>query len=124
MNSTNASDIQTYTCMYCSGIWVNGQGIDFLLAKENSQLRVKDLAPLKQNSESNRECPKCVSSKLSAIEYKSTEIDICHSCHGIFFDEHEIKSLLPTSYKPNGQFDGTGIIVFDVILQIIFTALS
>lgn len=100
MEPTNASGVQTHTCLYCNGIWISGRSLDELLALEESPERFRLLLPANTDASPTRKrCPTCADASLHTLVISDVEIDVCMSCHGVFPDEGEIRALLPTRHS-------------------------
>lgn len=119
MEPSNASGVQTHTCLYCNGIWICRGSMDELLAIEGMSERCRNL--LTDNTDASptrKRCPSCADSAMRALAVGDVEIDFCKSCHGIFLDEGEIRALLPKSHSPKDNP------VLGLILDIFLGAVS
>ena len=106
MVNTNSSGIATASCLYCNGSWVSSKALEFLLEKEPSAPKKSEFQKAFQTraeAGTKRVCPDCQSQTLYVNHIRGVEIDLCPKCGGVFFDEGEIKKILPTAYK--SQYD-------------------
>ncbi|MEW8383380.1 MAG: zf-TFIIB domain-containing protein [Candidatus Thiodiazotropha taylori] len=98
MENTNIQDVDAHTCFYCNGVWVGGQSLRVILQQEcDSQLNQdihKSLESIKLGKV-DRYCPECENQRLLQISLRDIELDLCPQCNGIYFDEGELKMLLP-----------------------------
>ena len=98
MEQTHTKNICTYTCFYCNGTWIDSGSFKYILDNEQStslQTGIKrSFHALKARNE-NRHCPECNDEQLFQIIVQGVELDLCPECMGIFFDEDELKGLLP-----------------------------
>ena len=107
MSSTNANGIQTQTCLHCNGVWVSEKALAILLKQEASSLNTRSLiSGCDGESSAKRMCALCPDQKLKIIHISGVEIDACETCGGIFFDEDEIKAILPNVHKPQSGTAG------------------
>ncbi|MCG7940957.1 MAG: zf-TFIIB domain-containing protein [Candidatus Thiodiazotropha lotti] len=99
MEETTSKGIITHTCFYCNGTWINSDSLKIILENENNTLLQIDL---KNSFESlkvtnkDRHCPECKNQQLFQIIVRGVELDLCPECIGVFFDEGELKQLLPS----------------------------
>lgn len=99
MEETTSKGIITHTCFYCNGTWINSDSLKIILENENNRLLKTDL---KKSFESlkvtnkDRHCPECKNQQLFQIIVRGVELDMCSECIGVFFDEGELKKLLPS----------------------------
>lgn len=101
LKSSNASGVDTLVCKRCNGLWVSYESMATLFKVENLELDLRAVikeAPNKYVSERN--CVTCPEQTLKVIDSSGVEIDACELCGGIYFDEHEIKSMLPQAHEP------------------------
>ena len=113
MATSNCSGIETNTCLYCNGAWINSGSLDSLLNKEintPSKSEIKKSFEAQYDKKANRHCPECNDEKLYQIYTHGVELDLCPKCNGLFFDEGEIKNILPTTHKPTNT-EGVGTYV-------------
>ena len=123
MEPTNSSGIQTYTCLYCSGIWVPENSMMRLMALENKAETPRELLTKKDSKScANKLCPTCLNTSLNSLLLGGIEIDYCKTCYGIFFDKNEIQNLLPKKYKPDVNY--SGLLFLEIVLSFIFAGLS
>ncbi len=102
MEKTNSSGIATSTCLYCNGTWININSFNKLISKEEkapSKDSVFNSFKSQHNKSTNRDCPKCENENLYQIYIHEVELDLCSKCEGLFFDEGELKQILPTCHK-------------------------
>jgi len=102
MARSNSSGIATNSCLYCNGVWINKEKLEALLKKEKKSPSITSLcAEFHKNNEEgeHRNCPVCEEQKLDKVHTHGVELDFCHSCNGLFFDEGEIEKVLPISHK-------------------------
>ena len=106
MESTNSGGINTATCLYCNGTWVNAESLGKLLTKETNAPSLDEIQKLSKYDarlSKNRICPECTKQELNVVYSRGAEIDLCPKYSGVFFDEGELKEVLPTVYKPIDQ---------------------
>ena len=109
MEATNSSGIETNTCLYCNGTWIDGKSLGILLEKEKSKtsnVKIQESFKSQHDKKADRTCPECENEKLLQIYTHGIELDLCPKCNGLFFDEGELKKILPTAHEPNSE---TGI---------------
>ncbi len=98
MEQTLTKGIGTHTCFYCNGTWIDSSSFKNILENEhNTSLQTgikRSFHSLKARNES-RYCPECNNQQLFQIIVQGVELDLCQECIGIFFDEGELKELLP-----------------------------
>ncbi|MCU7844166.1 MAG: zf-TFIIB domain-containing protein [Candidatus Thiodiazotropha sp. (ex Monitilora ramsayi)] len=98
MEETNSKGIVTHTCFYCNGTWINGGSLKIILENEQNSFLQTDIKrsfqSLKAKNKS-KHCPECRNQQLLQIIVQGVELDLCSECIGIFFDEGELKELLP-----------------------------
>jgi Zn-finger nucleic acid-binding protein len=114
MSIVNREEHKTYACIYCNGIWVGGSELAVLLAEEEAAPGIEDIRGLGKSAQQisdNRNCPSCDNTALHIIKVYDVELDLCSRCDGIFFDEHELKKVLPNVVKPDSINVKDGIIV-------------
>ncbi|WP_071933763.1 zf-TFIIB domain-containing protein [Candidatus Thiodiazotropha endoloripes] len=110
MEETTSKGIITHTCFYCNGTWINSDSLKIILENENNRLLKTDL---KKSFESlkvtnkDRHCPECKNQQLFQIIVRGVELDMCSECIGVFFDEGELKKLLP-SFEMKSKETGVG----------------
>jgi Zn-finger nucleic acid-binding protein len=100
MEDSNNRGIATNTCLYCNGKWIKLNSLKEILEKEKSALSVVDIKRAFQShydGNANRLCPECEKQKLFQVIVHGIELDHCPECNGLFFDEGELKRLLPES---------------------------
>jgi Zn-finger nucleic acid-binding protein len=98
MANTTRDGIEAHTCLYCNGVWVSGAALDGILARENNPpAKSALLAGCKHQSDNtaNRHCPTCQHETLYQVASQGVELDLCPRCNGLFFDEGELKQVLP-----------------------------
>lgn len=107
MSSTDANGIQTYTCVHCNGVWASEKTLAILLKQEASSLNTRSLISTADGeSSAKRMCASCPDQKLKIIYIHGIKIDACETCGGMFFDENEIKTILPNAHKPQSGTAG------------------
>ena len=95
LEPTNSSGIETATCFYCNGTWINHNELKALVDNEKISFGVKEI-----NSESsNNTCPNCDNTKLHQSSIQNIEVESCPLCKGIFVEEGKIEKIFPTTYK-------------------------
>ena len=102
MATTSCNGIDTHACLYCNGVWINGNSLDILLNKENNPPAKSALLTAfktQSDNKANRYCPGCEHEKLYQITSHGVELDLCQKCNGLFFDEGEIKQVLPNMHQ-------------------------
>lgn len=95
MEPSDSSGINTTTCFYCNGIWINPDEINELLTKEKDTFNIAQ----NQNEELNNNCPSCENIKLRVSNFKNTNFYYCPSCKGIFLKQGVIEKIFPNTYK-------------------------
>ena len=117
MEVTNSSGVETATCLYCNGTWVNHESLNTLLEKETSsaiKTEVQNAFKSHDNKLSDRKCSNCENEKLYKITINKIALDACIVCGGVFFDEGKIKGILPTTHEPDkSYYGGVNIMFFD-----------
>ena len=106
MEATNSSGINTSTCLYCNGTWINSNALEILLDKEPnkpSKTDIQNSFKSQYDKKAKRACPECENEKLLQIYTHGVELDLCQKCSGLFFDEGELKSILPNTHKPSSE---------------------
>lgn len=114
MATSTCDGIDTNTCLYCNGVWLNSKSLETLLKKEHhspSKIEIQKSFAEQYDKNSNRNCPECKDEKLYQIHTHGVELDLCPECSGLFFDEGELKHVLPNVYKSNFE---TGLSTSDV----------
>lgn len=102
MARANSSGLDTQSCLYCNGVWLNKTTLETLLKKEEKSPSINSISTeFHKNNEGgiHKNCPECTEEKLELIHTHGVELDFCPSCNGLFFDEGEIEKVLPTSHK-------------------------
>lgn len=100
MGASNSRGINTYTCLYCNGTWIDCFSLEAMLKNEqNPQLKadIEKSIQFLGGQDSSRYCPSCTDQNLIQYIVRDVEVDLCPVCKGIFFDEGELKQLLPLS---------------------------
>ncbi|WP_390592451.1 zf-TFIIB domain-containing protein [Simiduia litorea] len=107
---TDSSGIQTYSCKYCSGVWVPERSIAALLVKEKKSITTQRLVfEANDVGVSKRKCPCCTNVALHTISVQDIDIDACKKCYGLFFNPDALKGLFPCSHKSQtGEESGVG----------------
>ncbi|MBV1931994.1 MAG: zf-TFIIB domain-containing protein [Porticoccaceae bacterium] len=101
LKKTNASGVDTLTCTQCDGLWVSHDSMAALFNAEKLELDLHDLIRKAPNKYlSKRNCVSCPDQILKIIDSGGVEIDACEKCGGIYFDENEIKAMLPHTHTP------------------------
>ncbi|PUB74052.1 MAG: hypothetical protein DBP03_11840 [gamma proteobacterium symbiont of Ctena orbiculata] len=98
MEETTSKGIITHTCFYCNGTWINSESLKIILERENNTLLLNDLKSsfeTLKTTNKDRNCPECKNQQLFQITVRGVELDLCPECIGVFFDEGELKKLLP-----------------------------
>lgn len=123
LKKSNASGVDTLTCTRCDGLWVSHESIATLFRVEELELDLHEIireAPNKYVSKRN--CVSCPDQILKVIDSSGVEIDACEKCGGIYFDENEIKAVLPHTHTPINSIlaaftprDGLGRVLASVI---------
>ncbi|RLA43147.1 MAG: hypothetical protein DRR06_12820 [Gammaproteobacteria bacterium] len=101
LKNSNASGVDTLTCAHCEGLWVSHESMATLFKVEELELDLHEIireAPNKYVSKRN--CASCPDQILKVIDSAGVEIDACEKCGGIYFDENEIKAMLPHTHTP------------------------
>lgn len=101
LKTSNASGVDTLTCKRCHGIWVSHESMATLFKVENLDFDLRAIINDSPNKYlSKRLCASCPKQTLKVIDSAGVEIDACETCGGIYFDEDEIKSMLPQTHEP------------------------
>ena len=103
MAKTNSSGFSTRTCHYCNGTWIPHDSLKQLLIKELSTPSIEEIRNTfhsQREDDITRTCPECKDTKLEVIHVHDIELDLCPNCNGLFFDEGELKTMLPSSHAP------------------------
>lgn len=82
-------------CDTCKGIFVEGyifSEIRAVYAMENHKRATGNGEIIRRSDNAVLSCPKDGKS-MHTIIFKGVEIDVCSSCHGIWFDEGEIEKI-------------------------------
>ncbi len=106
MAKTNSSGINTHTCLYCRGAWLNKNSLTQLLSKESDAPNIGDIIEsfhTQNEGGTARHCPGCENTQLEIIHAHNIELDLCPKCNGLFFDEGELKAVLPDSHMPENK---------------------
>jgi Zn-finger nucleic acid-binding protein len=99
MEETICKGIITHTCCYCNGTWINSDSLKIIIESENNTLLQNDIkSPFESLKVRNndRHCPECNNQQLLQIIVRGVELDLCPECIGVFFDEGELRHLLPS----------------------------
>jgi Zn-finger nucleic acid-binding protein len=86
MSESNSRGINTHTCLYCDGTWINSVSLKAMLKNEqNPQLKAEFDKSNKflSGRYSNRCCPSCRDQNLIQYIVHDVEIDICAVCKGL-----------------------------------------
>lgn len=95
--------IESYSCIFCEGIWVAGESVEKLLKIEDAGISINGLQEeCKSSDTSKRTCYDCEGEILKKICIRAVDIDICKNCCGIFFDKGELMKVLPKSQRHSG----------------------
>ncbi len=122
MGNTNSSGIATATCLYCKGTWIGSRSIDRLLTMDpDAPGKIDIRKSFEEKAEENnaRECPDCDKQALRVVHINGVEIDLCPSCNGVFFDEGELKEVLPRTHKPQNEPGAGGYVASEGLFWII-----
>lgn len=93
------ADFEVDTCLDCGGIWLDSGELEMILGQDVS---IKVAADSGNVSVSKRKCPVC-NKKMNAHAIGSpgaTEIDVCTSEHGIWFDRGELATIAESLQEP------------------------
>jgi Zn-finger nucleic acid-binding protein len=88
-------------CKFCAGLWLDGG--EFAQFVNKGKIPIKILTNFsvdesrKVFTEGERSCPRC-SNSLQIFEHKGVNLEFCYRCHGIWFDQGELKKIL-LNYK-------------------------
>jgi Zn-finger nucleic acid-binding protein len=74
-----------HACEHCGGVWIPGK----VLTKALTARGYRDLRTLDTDRRSTMRCLDCQGS-CSEIEVENCHLDICQSCHGVWFDRGEV----------------------------------
>jgi len=81
-------------CMSCKGIFLSKKKLEII---ENSrEIEIPEDTPIPRNgAEVRRHCPKCetIMKKINHGKIRSTMIDYCGNCTGIWLDKGELASI-------------------------------
>lgn len=128
--SNDLNSYRYYSCQRCSGYWIPGKAMDKALSEHG----IASLRRFSSLRESQITCPDC-SCACASISIEECELDVCHHCHGVWFDNGEalrMKNLFPKdsaivntdgAVKPPEQGPGgVALFIVDIILTIITCA--
>lgn len=127
MAGSNANGVETNTCFYCNGVWIGGDGLEQLLSiDENAPTLDEIIKFYRQNANfsDDRFCPICDNQLLHVTKTKEVEIDICVICNGVFFDEGEIKKVLPNTHAPKFNEGFVAYVVSEAIFWVLLGLFS
>ena len=98
-------------CLYCEGVWLPERSLVRVLAQCDGSPTLPEIQAsfgATHNSGTNRHCPECVTEELTQVFVQNVELDLCKKCGGLFFDEGELKRLLPFLEKSNDGLEVAG----------------
>jgi Zn-finger nucleic acid-binding protein len=110
MEETTSKGIITHTCFYCNGTWISGKSLKLILNNSQNTSLQNDLKSSFESlklSNNGRHCPECNNQQLFQIDARGVELDLCPECIGVFFDEGELKQVLP-SFENKSNETGVG----------------
>ncbi len=127
MTESNCNGININVCQYCNGAWINSKSLEYLLNKNNGSASLSEIQESFKShydKKSNRFCPECINEKLSQIYTHNVELDLCLNCSGLFFDENELKRVVPSTQKPEKEFGVGGYVASESLFWVIFMFFS
>lgn len=127
MAPTNCSCIPANTCLYCNGMWINSESFGRLLnldPQAPSKHELQKSFELQHDNGSKRQCPSCSGESLNQIHVHSVELDLCPKCSGLFFDEGEIKNILPSASKPSNELGAGDYVATEGLFWVLMGVLS
>lgn len=82
-------------CIKCSGVWLNKSELEAIV-KNKEDLEKFNKVGLMYCEGSKLRCPKCKQTCMEVGRFPGTNIviDKCMKCHGLYFDQGELKNLL------------------------------
>lgn len=97
----------SYCCPTCSGIYLNRKGVNAFKHNFGSEI-LDQLFKSKVLEHSKINCSHC-NNQMHLTKIDSIELDICTTCHSIWFDQHEVSQLI-TSYRSTpSELDSFGV---------------
>ncbi len=127
MSSANATGHPTHSCLYCNGVWVGGTELKTLLSIEKGAPGISELSEYyKQHPDisENRNCPACEEPSFHVVKVHDVELDFCTNCNGVFFDEGEIKKVLPNTHKSDSNHWLGGYVASEGLFWVLFGLFS
>jgi Zn-finger nucleic acid-binding protein len=85
-----------HSCLYCHGVWIPKDTIDYLYKRKINPDGSFDISAILQESKvatHSVNCPSCIETPLKTINTHEVELEACDKCSGIFFDSGEVESL-------------------------------
>jgi Zn-finger nucleic acid-binding protein len=91
-------------CLACGGTWLDPGELELLAELEGLQSSeiVKALDAAVSGKKSRRRCPRC-RFKLRAVTLNRIELDRCPRCHGLWMDRGEIREVISSCCKEEGE---------------------
>lgn len=87
------------TCLVCGGIWLDSGELEVILGKS---IPIEVASGIGKVGASKRKCPICNKKmvKHTIGTSEATEIDLCASDHGIWFDRGELTTVAESLQEP------------------------
>jgi Zn-finger nucleic acid-binding protein len=123
MEDTNIKGIAVNRCLYCNGTWLQLTSLKHIFERSGSKQSIVDVKRAFQSQydgNANRQCPECEKQKLFQIVVDGVELDLCPQCNGLFFDEGELKQLLPESESRVNDSGAGSSLVSEGVLWVIY----
>lgn len=93
-----------FICDKCEGIWLSNKYIQSIKYTYNFDQNafIKKLSESYKNT--NHPCPICKTDLNNSL-FKKIELEWCNSCTGVWFDKHELKTLISKYKNPSNIAD-------------------
>lgn len=120
MSPTDASGIQTHTCAGCQGIWMSEKALAILLKLEGAALNMRSIILAAAGAASDEmKCAQCSDRHLKSILVEKTQLAGCENCGGVFFEEDQLKNMLPETHKAQKKISGESLAIDGVVAAIV-----
>lgn len=106
MEPSISRGVASFTCKRCSGVWIGGDALHDLFAREQDSFEMHERFEALLDSDFNeslRDCPGCVVRKLKSVFVDGIELDFCVSCKGVYFDQGELDAVYARGYMASGK---------------------
>ena len=98
MESRKIKQAEARRCTDCHGTWVRAVSFAQLipdgLAGRSLIRELDQLCAFESAAEGTLICPDCKVTKLWIVDVRKAEIDVCRTCHGMFFDPGEVGRVI------------------------------